>query len=172
MDVLCDVLAKSIVYFESKADVDDLNLSKLRAKYVKYSNLLDKIEKAGVDVYLEDNIQMLLGYIQEERAKTKQINMFVNLAKYNPVGLVKHRYYSTVGDGETGSCSIIGGWDYNALPAAYHAAGGPDSISGICENENKNATENITIENLSTVKGQHGEENDGDEIMFNGMICA
>lgn len=78
MDVICGILAKSIVHFNNKDDIKQLDLTEARARYLKYSNLLAILDKAEVHLDVDDDIQNLLEHIQEERAKMKRIDAFVN----------------------------------------------------------------------------------------------
>ncbi|MEW8548459.1 MAG: hypothetical protein AB2693_33570 [Candidatus Thiodiazotropha sp.] len=78
MDVICGILAKSIVHFNNKDDIKELDLTEARARYLKYSNLLAILDKAEVHLDVDDDIQNLLEHIQEERTKMKRIDAFVN----------------------------------------------------------------------------------------------
>ena len=83
MDLICEVLAKLIVNPENIEDeFYEEHLMNLTTKYVKYSCILYRVEKSlDLTVNVEDNLHKLLGCIQEERAKLKHINKFINQAK-------------------------------------------------------------------------------------------
>ena len=81
MDVICNMLAKMIVNFETIEEIEDANMRRVRAKYVKYSDIVSQLAEVDVRVRLEDNLQKLIGHIQEERSRVKLINLFVSQSK-------------------------------------------------------------------------------------------
>lgn len=155
MDTIYDVLAKSIIHFENKDHIHEMKLMRVRDECVKYSRILANIDKADVLVNVEDNIQQLLAYIQEERARMKQINMFVDQATSIPAALC----YNDVG----------GGGDM------FNKVGGGEGIDGICEKAKRSALKynNVIVEKSVVLADQHDKENDDDDaIVLYGMICA
>ena len=78
IDAGFSLLAKMIVSFESIEDVDDRNLKRVQAKSIEYRGVLEQLESIGIEVQLEDNLEKLIGHIQQERTGAKLMNLFVN----------------------------------------------------------------------------------------------
>ena len=133
MDVICGILAKSIVHFNNKDDIKQLDLTEARARYLKYSNLLAILDKAEVHLDVDDDIQNLLEHIREERAKMKRIDAFVNQTCCysgfqfdSDFGWNENIDYNDLGDGDKLDHREMGnGLDYDKIECA--------DIDGVCE---------------------------------------
>ena len=78
IDAGFSLLAKIIVSFASIEDVDDRNLKRVRTKSIEYCGVLGQLKSSGIEVQLEDNLEKLIAHIQQERARAKLVNLFVN----------------------------------------------------------------------------------------------
>ena len=99
--MICEMIAKLIVHPEEIGEEFDKDfLTSCTSKYIKYSKLLTRVEKSmDLRLNLVDNVQKLLGFIQEERAKLKHIYKFVNEARHYLPAMEEEVYYmEEIGD--------------------------------------------------------------------------
>ena len=99
--MICEMIAKLIVHPEEIGEEFDTDfLTSCISKYIKYSKLLTRVEKSmDLRLNLVDNVQKLLGFIQEERAKLKHIYKFVNEARHYLPAMEEEVYYmEEIGD--------------------------------------------------------------------------
>lgn len=80
-DAICRTLAKMIVNFEDIEKVETVKMKSLREKYVEYSDIVYQLRLIDVKVQLEDSLEKLIGHIQEERARVKLLNLFMNQSR-------------------------------------------------------------------------------------------
>ena len=185
METIFDALAESVVNFQTKNNIQDLNLStKVRARYIKYARILTKMHKLDVKVNTEDNIQNLLRHIQEERARVKWINKFAYEASVNTAALMRDVSYN-FGGGEWAKCNIGDGVSCKT-PAGGHnkhkydstggnQVGGGDIIVDICEqvkmSTSKDGTD-VIVDKSNNLRDWSEEIEDDESFSLYGMICA
>ena len=78
IDEIFDSIAKMVVNFGNKNEVDELDLKKLRVKTSNYHEIMDFLESVGVEVKLENILEKMLGHIQKFRFRAKLLNLAVN----------------------------------------------------------------------------------------------
>ena len=78
INAIFDTIAKMIVNFHSKEEVDELDLKKLRVKTINYRRIMDFLESVGVEVKVENMLEKMIGHIQQFRFRAKLLNLAVN----------------------------------------------------------------------------------------------
>ena len=78
INAIFDTIAKMIVNFRNKKEVDELDLKKLRVKTSNYRGMMDLLESVGIEVELEDMLEKMIGHIQQFRFRAKLLNLVVN----------------------------------------------------------------------------------------------
>lgn len=73
---ICAQMAKIIVNEGRIEEMHEVNMTSLRKKYIKVSELLAKMEKLDIKVNRDNPVRELLRHIQKERGKQKKIKMF------------------------------------------------------------------------------------------------
>ena len=78
VNAIFDTIAKMIVNFRNKEEVDELDLKRLRVKTVKYLEIMDLLDSVGIEVELEDMLEEMISHIQQHRFRAKLLNLFLN----------------------------------------------------------------------------------------------
>ena len=78
IDAIFNTLAKMIVNFDNIEAVDERDLKRVRTKIIKYRGVLNHLESIGIEVEMEDKLEKMIGHVQQERARAKLMNLFVN----------------------------------------------------------------------------------------------
>ena len=78
VNAIFDTIAKMIVNFRNKEEVDELDLKRLRVKTVKYLGIMDLLDSVGIEVELEDMLEEMISHIQQHRFRAKLLNLFLN----------------------------------------------------------------------------------------------
>ena len=78
IDEIFDSIAKMVVNFGNKNEVDELDLKKLRVKTSNYREIMDFLESVGVEVKLENMLEKMIGHIQQFRFRAKILNLLMN----------------------------------------------------------------------------------------------
>ena len=78
IDEIFDSIAKMVVNFGNKNEVDELDLKKLRVKTSNYLEIMDFLESVGVEVKLENMLEKMIGHIQQFRFRAKILNLLMN----------------------------------------------------------------------------------------------
>ena len=78
IDAIFNILAKMIVNFDNIEAVDERDLKRVRTKIIKYRGVLNHLESIGIEIQMEDKLEKMIGHVQQERARAKLMNLFVN----------------------------------------------------------------------------------------------
>ena len=78
IDEIFDSIAKMVVNFRNKNEVDELDLKKLRLKTSNYRAIMDFLESVGVEVKLENMLEKMIGHVQQFRFRAKILNLLIN----------------------------------------------------------------------------------------------
>ena len=78
INAIFDTIAKMIVNFRTKKEVDEQDLKKLRVKTSNYRGMMDLLASVGIEVKSEDMLEKMIGHIQQFRFRAKLLNLVVN----------------------------------------------------------------------------------------------